>query len=359
MKREKRALLLMPEYVWGGAETQFRYLLAYAEKHRWKIDVIIEHRFKKKDALLAKDAEMMKNIRFFELDGGSEIDNLFQKIIVQVFRNMPYVKYNTCLIQYTADLGIASFMRMLGIRVIYSERIDAADIVRSPCYQRCLRFCNQILANSEYGKKELERLTGRKVGLIRNGKPVVPMLPAKEIRKIHRILVPARIAPDKNLMLVLHYLQKFTEFDGKIIFAGNTDHRSYQGKLRQFVRRNNLQDKVVFLGYVEGLIEEYRQADLILLPSFAEGTPNVVLEAFAYGRPVIVSDIGPLRDIVTNPRLRFGIKNPEEIHTCIKYVEAMPKEQYQKMLLENRAYVLENYSIQTMAESFGKVLCIK
>lgn len=346
----------MPEYVWGGAETQFRYLLAYAEKQQWKIDVIIEHRFKSEDALLVRDAAKMKNIRFFELDGDDEHRSLFQKIMVQVSRNMRYVKYNICLIQFMADLGVAPYMRLLGIHVIYSERIDAANIVSSSYYQKCLQFCNQILANSEYGKKELERLTGRKVQLIRNGKPIVPMLPVKETRNILRILVPARIAPDKNQMLLLYYLKNFPEFDGQIIFAGTTDHRSYQGKLQQFVRKNHLQDKAQFLGYVEELKEEYRKADLIILPSFAEGTPNVILEAYAYGRPVIVSDIGPLRDIVTDSRLRFGVKNPEEVQACIKYIEDMPREMYQQMILENRAYVLQNYNINKMAKSFGKVL---
>ena len=66
MKREKRVLLLMPEFVWGGAETQFRYLVTYAESHRWNMDVIIEHRFKKEDVLLKKTRQKAKYINFYE-----------------------------------------------------------------------------------------------------------------------------------------------------------------------------------------------------------------------------------------------------------------------------------------------------
>ena len=41
--RKKRILLLMREYVLGGAETQFRFLIEYAQQHGWNLDVLIEH----------------------------------------------------------------------------------------------------------------------------------------------------------------------------------------------------------------------------------------------------------------------------------------------------------------------------
>ena len=47
--REKRMLLFMPEYVMGGAETQFRYLIQYVERMGLKMDVVIEHCFKNND----------------------------------------------------------------------------------------------------------------------------------------------------------------------------------------------------------------------------------------------------------------------------------------------------------------------
>ena len=102
--------------------------------------------------------------------------------------------------------------------------------------------------------------------------------------------------------------------------------------------------------------KEYEKADLIVLPSIAEGTPNVVLEAYAYGRPVIVSDVGEERNLVKNPRLRFGVKNPEEIDSCIKYVEGLSDNLYRELIERNRKIVIENYSIEKMCNSFYKVL---
>ena len=140
------------------------------------------------------------------------------------------------------------------------------------------------------------------------------------------------------------------------MFAGLVEDKAYHGRLRQFVRKNGLQDKVEFLGQTADMAQEYRKADLVLLPSFAEGTPNVVLEAYLYGRPVIVSDINVERDIVPDPRLRFGVNDALGIGECIRYVQEMPEAAYSHMIAKNRRIVLKNYGIEQMAERFYAVL---
>lgn len=357
IQREVRYLLIMPEYEMGGAETQFRYFIEYAEKNDWKLDVLIEQRFQQDSALLDKDMKQMKNVRFYLLqEHGTDRDKMFWHIIRQIIKNLLWVRYRTCLIYNPVYLVLVPVIRILGMHVVYAERVDAADIAHNSSLQRYLIFCNRILANSEHGKKVLEKLTGRKVQLVRNGKPVVEQLPVRSNRTILRMLVPARITVHKNQMVLLRYLRDYSDFEGKVIFAGVVEDKEYERKLKNFVNRNHLQDKVEFIGYQEELREEYEKADLIVLPSRLEGTPNVVLEAYGYGRPVIVSDIEAERCIVQNPCLRFGVDSTGEIRQCITYIQDLSDEEYEDLLLKNRKFVLRNYSIKKMAESIYAVL---
>lgn len=355
--REKRFLLFMPEYVMGGAETQFRYLIEYAEQNRWKLDVVIEHRFKPEDSILHYDAAKMKNVRFYEIAGcGNDADRIIRYAVCHVLKNSLKVKYQSCLIQHAPDIVLAPVLRSFGIHVIYSERGAAEDVIKNSSWGKCLRYCNKITANSEYAQKKLEEFTETKVGLIRNGKPIVRQLPMRENREICRILVPARIVPIKNQMLMLRYLKEYPEYTGKVIFAGEVEDKIYQRKLSGFVNRNNLSDRVQFIGYVENMLEEYEKADLVVLPSWAEGTPNVVLEAYAYGRPVIVSDIEAAKEIVTDSHFRFKPNKPEDVNRCIEYFRSLSAEEYREMIEKKRRFVIRNYSVEKMVRQFYKLL---
>ncbi len=356
-KREKRFLLLMPEYVLGGAETQFRYMIEYADKHRWNLDVLVEHRFCGSSTLFKADARRMKNVRFFEVDKqGSNGGKMHPCVMRHLIKKFSCTKYEACLIYYPQYLTLVPVFKALGMRIVYSERKDAAYILDNSCMIKNIKRCDWVLANARSTQRKLEEKLGLEVHLINNGKPVVEQLAMKENRQIRRILVAARVNQSKNQMMVLRFLRDYPDFQGKIIFAGRADNKMYKRELLDFGRKNNLNDRVQFLGYVANMREEYDKADIVLLPSLAEGTSNVVLEAYGYGRPVIVSDIEAERDIVRNPALRFGLNDASGIDRCIKYVENLSNEEYCALLEDNRKFVLENYDIEKMAKKFHQFL---
>ena len=58
-----------------------------------------------------------------------------------------------------------------------------------------------------------------------------------------------------------------------------------------------------------------------------ENLPNVVLESYAYGKPVIASNLGSLADAVEDGRsgLLFEPGNPEQIARCIRFLYENPE----------------------------------
>jgi glycosyltransferase involved in cell wall biosynthesis len=78
------------------------------------------------------------------------------------------------------------------------------------------------------------------------------------------------------------------------------------GDAKRYAGSQKLPD-VFFLGHVEGSAKFacFRSADAYLFPSYTEGLPISVLEAMAYGIPVVTCAVGGLRDFFENGRMGF------------------------------------------------------
>jgi glycosyltransferase involved in cell wall biosynthesis len=87
--------------------------------------------------------------------------------------------------------------------------------------------------------------------------------------------------------------------------------------------------RVEFTGWVQRgeLAEHYRWADLLCLPSFEEGMPNVVLEAMASGLPTIGSDVYGMRDLVQpgGTGLLVGTGDARGIAGALEHLAAQPE----------------------------------
>ena len=83
---------------------------------------------------------------------------------------------------------------------------------------------------------------------------------------------------------------------------------------RDFVANSKLQSRVRFSGWLaaEDLPAAYREADVLVLPSWAEGLPNAMIEAMAAGLAVAVTRVGNVPDVVRD-RVEALLVEPRDV----------------------------------------------
>lgn len=114
------------------------------------------------------------------------------------------------------------------------------------------------------------------------------------------------------------------------------------GHLRTYIRD---QPRIHLTGFVKDTVPYYRAMDLLVLPSWREGFPNVVLEAGATGIPAITTESTGSRDSVVPEVTGLLIPpgNPEMIEKAVLTLLRDPVRR-RKMGEAARAWVAEHYS---------------
>jgi glycosyltransferase involved in cell wall biosynthesis len=139
----------------------------------------------------------------------------------------------------------------------------------------------------------------------------------------------------------------------KLLIAGSG---SAESELKAQAERLGITQDIEFLGLVADVSGFYKQLDIYVQPSFAEGLPNSVLEAMHAGRPVLATDIGGNRDLVeedvTGHLFEAGDHNAlaELLVKCIQHQDVVTA-----MGLNGRAVIDEHFAMESVVNQLIEV----
>lgn len=258
------------------------------------------------------------------------------------------------LINMLSDIGDK---KILTVHSCCSVRTDLRGIYHSRLAFRCYNFSDQIVAVSQWCKKDLIRNYGvskNKVTVIYNPieKCDVKSIP---IRKENVVLVVGRLQDVKQQWHIVRAFRCVLEQvpDAKLVIAGKGENERY---LKQLCREMNLEKNTEFKGYVNDMASLYLQAKCVVFCSASEAFPCSVIEAMSYGVPVVAADCpGGIREIIareddcgtviTNTVLvSGGILTPKVDGK--RYGSKEPLTKAEKEMAEGIIYILQNEDIR-------------
>ena len=173
----------------------------------------------------------------------------------------------------------------------------------------------------------------------------------KKSRK--RLLFLGRIHQKKGLDNLLQAWGKLNPVDWELVIAGETKDAVYMKQLRDKTNELNISETVSFVGGQYGAAKHtvLMNSDAFILPSFSEGLPMSVLEAWSWRLPVLMTPFCNLAEgYVHNAAIQIET-TPESISAGIKKIISMPENERLEMGQHGFDLVKDKFSWSQVANS--------
>lgn len=202
------------------------------------------------------------------------------------------------VISWRCNAGCFTVLASIGLKVktVFSERTDPYTET-----SLALKISAFVCGFSDGGVFQLEKVRQYYKRLYR--KSVVIHNPVDEnIRITDNILYENRpkdivcvgrmMLPHKRQDLALAAFKEFLKTNSEYTLHFYGDGRDFE-KVKNLASQYGLNDNVVFHGSEKNIPEKIKSAKCLLLTSAYEGIPNVILESFTAGVPVVSTDCSP------------------------------------------------------------------
>lgn len=141
-----------------------------------------------------------------------------------------------------------------------------------------------------------------------------------------RVLSVGRLDSEKNPLLLAEILRRLVDGGGdwRLTICGEGP---LEAALRERLRELGVADRAELVGYFPihgGLLDLYRSNDALLHVSLTEGLPQVVLEAFAAGIPVVATAVGGVPRAVGEAGLLVPPDDADSAALALRRLETDP-----------------------------------
>jgi len=221
-----------------------------------------------------------------------------------------------------------------------------------------------VVGVSSFGRSQLFRWAAAadwpKVQVVHCGiDPDFHAVPMRPIPDAPRLVCVGRLCEQKGQMLLVRAVKAVVTkgIAIHVVLAGDGEMRL---AIEALIAELGLQKHVSITGWIDGdrVREEMLSARALVLPSFAEGLPVVVMEAMALNRPVLSTFIAGIPELVLPGETGwlFPAGDVEELAKMLEVCLSASPEQLQTMGEAGYRRVLERHAIDTEAAKLSSLI---
>lgn len=140
----------------------------------------------------------------------------------------------------------------------------------------------------------------------------------------------------------------------KLVLAGNGEIE----EAKQLALQYGLTNQIQLLGWVQDKEKDkvYKEASILCLPSYAEGFPMAVLDAWAYGLPVVTTPVGGIPDIAKDG-INMLLFNPGDVNKLSVCLETLIRDKGLRDRLSKESILLSKtiFNLNTITKQIGDI----
>ena len=226
-----------------------------------------------------------------------------------------------------------------------------------------IRNCAFVVAISSFGRSQIYRFVEHrhwhKVHVVHCGlEPSFFDAPASHAPQAKRFVCVGRLCEQKGQLLLVEAAQRLAlrGVAFELVLVGDGEMRA---DIETLIRHHKLQDKVRITGWLsnEQVRDEILASRALVLPSFAEGLPVVIMEAMALRRPVISTFVAGIPELVHTGEHGWLVP-AGDVEALLQAMQACldaPTETLAAMGEAARKRVVERHSVETEAAKLASL----
>ncbi len=258
---------------------------------------------------------------------------------------------------HSSSYFIATLVKLFlpKINLIWHDHFGGSETVSGRKIQP-LKFCSNyfntvIGVNQKLKDWSNKNLKTKQVYYLPNFASLINSEPITKLKGLSgkRIVCLAGFRPQKDHLTLLKSFIDISKKhqDWSLHLIGNHSNDSYFDEIKKGIQSNNLTNSVFLYHNATDIKNILSQVNIGVLSSKSEGLPVSLLEYGLAKLPVVVTDVGECRNVVSNGKFGFVV-HPENENLFAKKVEELILDKDLRNRLGTNFYnhVLENYSEQ-------------
>jgi glycosyltransferase involved in cell wall biosynthesis len=253
---------------------------------------------------------------------------------------------------WSCQYGLLAGVVTPGVRTIATEHLPLASAVglQRRLKRALVTHLDAHVAVGEVAARLVEQQAGLRQGAVRvipNGIPIATAVPRPRVAPGPIVGSLGRLDRQKGYDVLVRALPLLPGVTAVLVGDG-----AERPELERLAGKLGVSDRLRITGWLEDGRALLPSFDVFVLPSLYEGLPLVVLEAMLAGLPVVASDVGSVRDAVSEGVTGLLVPAGDVPRLAAAVQRALDPEFGPRLGQAGRARALERFTVESMVRAY-------